>query len=360
MERHTSVYLDLIRFSAAMTVFIGHTSGRRLAGGLASQFGPFMDEAVIAFFVLSGFVIGHVTQRREQNWGDYAVARAARIYSVAVPAIVATIVLDTVGRHLRPDLYSMAWGYQPGHSGAEFAGALIFVNYIWYNGIAAGSNLPYWSLCFEVWYYVVFGVFIFAPGRWRWMAAGLLLLFVGPQIAAMFPIWLFGVAAYKVCTSGRVGPRIGAIAFYGSAALIVLHQLWIAKHGALPPALHNLLVLPNISNDYLVGLLVACNLIGFNAIGASFVGLLTAIERPVRWCAGATFTIYLFHLPLTQFLSTIVPWPPTHWATRLVMFGGTLVLLFAIAEVTERRKEIWRRGFQKLSHWRDAPRAAVR
>ena len=79
MERHTSIYLDLVRFSAAMTVFIGHTSGQRLAGGFAWQFGPFMDEAVIAFFVLSGFVIGHVTQRREQIWGDYAVARAARI-----------------------------------------------------------------------------------------------------------------------------------------------------------------------------------------------------------------------------------------------------------------------------------------
>ena len=44
----------------------------------------------------------------------------------------------------------------------------------------------------------------------------------------------------------------------------------------------------------------------------------------------------------------------------LVMFGGVLVLMFAIAEVTERRKEIWRRGFQKLSRWRIAPRVAVR
>ena len=72
------------------------------------------------------------------------------------------------------------------------------------------------------------------------------------------------------------------------------------------------------------------------------------------------FTIYLFHLPLTQFFSTVIPWPPTHWATRLVMFGGVLVLMFAIAEVTERRKEIWRRGIQKLSRWRIAPRVAVR
>ncbi|MGA7451675.1 MAG: hypothetical protein WBW73_10515, partial [Rhodoplanes sp.] len=43
-----------------------------------------------------------------------------------------------------------------------------------------GSNSPYWSLGFEVWYYVAFGAFVFCPGRWRWIAAATVLVFIGP------------------------------------------------------------------------------------------------------------------------------------------------------------------------------------
>jgi peptidoglycan/LPS O-acetylase OafA/YrhL len=63
----------------------------------------------------------------------------------------------------------------------------------------------------------------------------------------------------------------------------------------------------------------------------------------------ATFTFYLFHLPVAQFLTTIVPWPPNAWATRIVMFPGTLAIVFLIASVTERRKEMWRKGIGALA-----------
>ncbi|MEO3471714.1 acyltransferase [Roseomonas sp. CAU 1739] len=360
MQRHTSTYLDLMRFSAAMVVFIGHTAGQRLAGGLGWQLAPFMDEAVTVFFVMSGYVIGYVMQNREATPGAYAVARAARIYSVALPAVIITMILDGLGRSLRPDLYSEIWGYRSDMLDVQFAAAVVFANQLWFWRLPVGSDLPYWSLCFEVWYYVIFGVFVFAPNRWRWPAAGLLLLFVGPRIAALFPVWLLGVLAYRVSASAKVGKRLGAWMFFGSIALVLAHQLWIADHGALPALAPGFLEMPNISNDYVVGILIAFHLVGFNAMGGMFSKPLQALERPIRWCAGATFTIYLFHLPLTQFLSTVVPWPPTSWATRLVMFGGTLVLMFVIAELTERRKEIWRRGFVRLLRVPAPPVATAR
>lgn len=360
MRRHTSTYLDLVRFTAAMVVFVGHTSGRRLAGGLGWQIADYMDEAVTVFFVMSGFVIGYVMQQRETTPQAYAVARAARMYSVALPAVVFTIILDTIGRSLRPDLYSEVWGYQSENLGMQFAAAVVFINQIWYWGLPVGSNLVYWSLGYEVWYYVIFGVFMFSSGRWRWVAAGLLMLFVGPNIVALFPIWLIGVLAYRVSASGRVDQRLGAWMFYGSIVLILIHQWWIARHGALPPFALRYVGLPNITNDYVVGTLVACHFVGFNAIGARFSGPLLAAERPIRWCAGATFTIYLFHLPLTQFLTTVVPWPSEYWATRLVMFGGALIILFAIAEVTERRKDVWRRFFGRLLNLFARPVAMAR
>ncbi|MGH7072336.1 MAG: acyltransferase family protein [Acetobacteraceae bacterium] len=111
MTREVSLYLDLLRFLAALTVFLGHVSGSRFTGGFLWQFGPYMGEAVTVFFVLSGFVIGYTTDRREKSAYSYAVARAARIYSVALPALVVTFTLDAIGRSIRPDLYSQSWGY---------------------------------------------------------------------------------------------------------------------------------------------------------------------------------------------------------------------------------------------------------
>jgi peptidoglycan/LPS O-acetylase OafA/YrhL len=360
MQRHTSTYLDLIRFVAAMVVFIGHTSGGRLGGGLGWQLAPFMDEAVTVFFVISGYVIGYVTCQREATSGIYATARAARIYSVAVPALAATAVLDLIGGSLDPGLYSSVRGGQEAMHGLEYLGALIFVNYFWYSSVIVGSNLAYWSLCYEVWYYVVFGVLVFAKGPWRWLAAALLLACVGPRIAGLFPVWLFGVAAFRIGESGRVGRRVGMLLFWGSIGLLVGHQFWIARYGPLPGLFGDALGMPDITNVYVVGLLVAAHLVGCNAVKTSFGGLLAVLERPIRWCAGATFTIYLFHMPLILFFASINPWAPTYWVSQLAVFGGTLVVMFVIAEFTERRKEAWRRGITGLPRLFAASRVTAR
>jgi len=101
LNRETSLYLDAWRLLAALIVFIGHVSGQRFTGGFLWQFGACMNEAVALFFVLSGFVIGYATARREGTAQTYAVSRLARIYSVALPALVVTFVVDTVGRSYR-------------------------------------------------------------------------------------------------------------------------------------------------------------------------------------------------------------------------------------------------------------------
>ncbi len=56
-----------------------------------------------------------------------------------------------------------------------------------------GSNLAYWSLGCEVWYYAIFGLMLFAHGRWRVVAIAVALVFVGPLTVLLFPLWLLGV-----------------------------------------------------------------------------------------------------------------------------------------------------------------------
>jgi peptidoglycan/LPS O-acetylase OafA/YrhL len=108
---------------------------------------------VIVFFVLSGFVIAYITDRASYVAPQFAADRIARIASVAVPAVVLTLVLDTLGQAARPDLYATVLDRANGLP-AQVGAAFLFVNESWFGSIGVGSNTPYWSLPYEVWYYV--------------------------------------------------------------------------------------------------------------------------------------------------------------------------------------------------------------
>ena len=98
MNRPTSLYLDLMRPIAALVVMLSHVSQTTLTDGQMEVFAYTGTEAVDVFFVLSGFVIAHVCATREGGWRDYAISRATRIYSVAMPALLLTAAVDAIGR----------------------------------------------------------------------------------------------------------------------------------------------------------------------------------------------------------------------------------------------------------------------
>ena len=96
-----SVYLDAIRFLAAATVLAAHLTFPEFTGGLFQYQGKMAGEAVAAFFVLSGYVISYVAVEKELTLRDFAVSRLARVYSVALPAIVLAIVVDLLAMHFQ-------------------------------------------------------------------------------------------------------------------------------------------------------------------------------------------------------------------------------------------------------------------
>src|SRR5436309_9308252 len=104
MTNALSLYLDALRFGAALTVFVSHYSTGRISGGLFWQFDRGRT-AVLVFFVLSGFVIAWVTETRERTLEEYGHSRVARLYSVIIPAFVLTAALDSVGKAIDPRLY---------------------------------------------------------------------------------------------------------------------------------------------------------------------------------------------------------------------------------------------------------------
>ena len=90
MNRAFSIYLDLVRFVAAVLVYLWHSNQKAIVDGpvFAGGYGP---SAVIVFFVLSGFVIAYVVETKERDWRRYLAGRGARIYSVVVPVVVLTL-----------------------------------------------------------------------------------------------------------------------------------------------------------------------------------------------------------------------------------------------------------------------------
>ncbi len=100
VSREFSLYLDLVRILAAAVVLYSHANLRALSERIlpGESLG---HSAVVVFFVLSGYVIAFVTDTRERSGRDYAISRFARIYSVALPALIVTMFADLVGQPSR-------------------------------------------------------------------------------------------------------------------------------------------------------------------------------------------------------------------------------------------------------------------
>lgn len=342
MNRGTSLFLDAVRFFAAFVVFMDHYAGSRISGGLFYQLTTFGGEAVDVFFVLSGYVIGYATDTRERSARVYAINRAARIYSVAVPALILTFVLDRIGLSLKPALYLANSNFRSGDEIWQFASSLMFINQIWWAYSSPGTLLAYWSLGFEVWYYVIFGVAAFASGRWRIVGVAALLLLVGPKIVAMFPLWLMGLIAYRV-TARNVWPAWqSSLLFYGSLIVWVAYEVAALRLGRLDGLAVDYLPRWGLIQDYFIALLFAVNLLGVSTVAPVFARLPSWAADAIRWAAGATFSLYLLHQPLMTVIVAMLPWSVDRPATRIIVWVGTLVCVFAVAQVTERRKNAWR------------------
>jgi len=344
-----SLFLDLTRILAAAAVFVTHVSWHTTSGGLLWQFYGLGREAVDVFFVLSGFVIAHVTMTRETSGRDYAISRLARVYSVALPALVATFLLDAIGRGAMPMLYH---GYCCDIAGPvvwQFLRNLLFVGDVWSLHVTPGSNIPWWSLGYEVWYYVAFGLILFLRRPWNYVTAVVVLAAAGPGIAVLFPLWLMGVLARRYCVTQSLPPVVARVSFLLGLIGLVVATAFSHRHGEIYDSFALTWVRwGDYAQDYAIGCLFLAVLLGAHGLSAQLIYPLSRIARPLRWLSGASFAFYLFHVPVLRMTVALSPWPAEAWQTRLVILVGVPLVLLLVAEVTERRKVFWREVFRRL------------
>lgn len=356
LTRNLSVFLDLLRLLAALLVLLGH-AGEVYGMGLPAIVGHSAKEGVAVFFVLSGFVIAFVAQSRERDWQAFARARALRMYSVVPLAIVVMAVCHGVGSSLHPQAYAAgsanlnagAMGAPPGWW--PILRYLTFTNEIWFDRAMISTGAPFWSLGYEAAYYVGFALIFYVRAGWRWIFPVLWLLVCGPRIALAFPLWLIGVATWALVRRGCRLPALwGAAALLAIALAAAALRKWCA-FAAMPlfewgePA-----VLAASMGYYLVlAMLLAMAIVVFAACVPSRTIWPHWLERCARFCAGASFTLYIMHLPVMVLIAVAWPGSRGSLAGGLVAATMTVALMFGLAELGERRKAVYTRIFSMSS-----------
>ncbi len=340
MHPAVSAWLDLLRLGAACVVFLGHAATQRISGGLGYQFAQYGEAAVDVFFIVSGFLIAHGTGGRGLR--DFAAARLARVYSVVLPCLVLGWLMDLAGPGMDPALYAATPGFAGAAGLGQFLSSLGFLDHVWFRASQPGSNLPFWSLCLEAWFYLGFAVLVFVPRPWNWAGLALVLALAGPKTALLFPLWLMGGALRQVCARVAGTRMLGWVLLLAPVGLMVWWNP--VGRGCFPYSALRLEAgcLWDLRFDYGVGVLVAAQVLGVHMLAPVLWPALRLVAPAVAWLAGASFTLYLLHFPLLHLLAALTPWAAEAWANRAVVFIVPPLAALLLAEVSERRRLAWR------------------
>jgi peptidoglycan/LPS O-acetylase OafA/YrhL len=362
--------MNWLRGLAATAVLLGHIRGLFMvdfealerpsiawkAFYLLSGMG---HQAVIVFFILSGFLIGStaLAQMAEGRWQlrEYLSRRMARLYVVLIPGLILTGIWDSAGMHLfgtegvyagvidarhltLPDVRAtLSWGH--------LFGNLAFLQHLFISPF--GSNGPLWSLPYEFWAYVLFPFLLLASNgqvsKGRRVLYALLAAVVitagGWKLGLYLGVWLVGavLALWWRHAETRPVPWWLGVSIAGAfAAALVLGR--ISKFG-------------DTASDLIVGVATAAFLGVFLTLPgkehASRVGRLGG--RAAARLADFSYTLYVAHYPVLTFLfaATMASgrWLPTAEAVAKVCGLLTALLLYAfvVAQLTEAHTDKIRR-----------------
>ncbi|MEO5705894.1 MAG: acyltransferase [Alteraurantiacibacter sp.] len=349
INRPMSIALDAVRGVAALVVLLGHTVQHRIYTGPW----PFSDilqhQAVVVFFVLSGLVIANSVYQRQASLADYAVARVARIMPVALFAVLFSVAAWAVGAWFELTVIEAPRRFlDPSVAGAVLP--LLFLSEAeWGTGLL--WNAPYWSLVHEVWYYAFFGVACYLSGWKRAAMLALLIPLAGIRVLVLFPVWLCGAALARYAPAKAVNELTGVLCiFAGVAGLSLAHHFqldWAPLLDELArPLSANLYLARYAITDTIFGAGVALGFLGLRALADQRAELLDRFERPIRWLAECSFTLYLIHWPILNLLHGF----GVSVGSSVWLLIGLLALIVAfcgqVAKLTEHRRGDVRRWLQ--------------
>lgn len=256
MNRKLSQFIEFTRWVAAIMVIVGHTRQWLMVDYNKLLHKTFLwklfyivtgasHEAVVVFFVISGYLIGGISILRARTKGFdatlYFIHRFSRIYTVLIPALVLGLILDNVGKLMVPGIYQSQPGRVPaalsqvpamGLNVSTFVGNLGMLQTILVPPL--GTNGPLWTLACEWWYYILFGSAMTAVVVSGWRRLLSLLVFVGliwflpKNILELGVLWLLGVAAalFAARAKFRLPVILASAIFLASLVASRLDKSW--------------------------------------------------------------------------------------------------------------------------------------
>ncbi|MBI1203527.1 MAG: acyltransferase family protein [Rhodopseudomonas sp.] len=360
MNRTTSLFLDLVRLLAALVVLLHHAAfhGTYIPGAFIRT----GTDAVMVFFVLSGFVISYSAETKDKTGKDFTISRLARLLSVVIPAIFLTIVADIIGSRLSPELYARHFSDIATLNDMQWPPltrsllSLTFTNEIWWINVWPGTNSPFWSMGYEAAYYFIFGAATYLTGWQRYLVCGTAAAVIGPKIILLFPVWLIGVTTWQIYKRIEIPRLIGALLITGAGTTYVVFVLsglrdYLNTRG---PSLEEFGFSAFFLSDYIIGMLFSCALIGFKGIETDAKAILDKFAFPIRHIAGCSFSMYLYHYPLIYFfhalaISLHISSPESRSPfNAFVVMGGTLSSIWLLSLFTEQKKATARRLLEFL------------
>jgi peptidoglycan/LPS O-acetylase OafA/YrhL len=317
MNAARNANLDLVRGIAALAVCGGHLRAfifvdwgdlhqKNALNAIFYLLTGYSHPAVVAFFVLSGYLVGGSTYRLWKegrwSWTTFLVQRMVRLHIVLIPALLMTAFLDTLGIKVSEGLgYDGAFNKilamgpsidQP----VDLSFHTLIANTLFLQTINApwfGTNGPLWSLANEFWYYLLFPFILGVirgglPNRIACgVALGVALASLPALLVQMGLIWLYGVAI----AIAEEHPRVCAIAqrglFVMASGLCVIVTLAAYKHWIWW-----------LGNDWITGAALA---IFFLSLTKDRIANPTSRAIAAR-LADFSYSIYLFHFPFIAFL----------------------------------------------------------
>lgn len=351
-----NLWLDLLRGLSALVVCLGHLRNAILVDGsdliqpsiplkafyFITSFG---HQAVMVFFVLSGYFVGGAVLRSGANfsWKSYLVSRVTRLWVVLIPCLVLTWGVGLIVEHYALEA-TLGASYEIWHSGPKMGEYSVgfntfLANIFFLQTIASpvfGLNGPLWSLANEFWYYMLFPMIAIGFGlvgkkvivvqSSTLIFALIIACWLPHEILNGFLIWLMGVAVYGLQTKIKTLNLSAARIFVCTSVLMFTLALCNTKLSFVQ--------ISDNQSDFIVGLSFAC-LCLLLTYQQFFQCQRSIIAKFSLYISEVSFSLYLSHFPVVILIATTIYQSkkvmPDGWA--LVQFSGWVLLIIVLASL---------------------------
>jgi peptidoglycan/LPS O-acetylase OafA/YrhL len=299
-----SVAISLLRGLAALQVAAAHVRAQFYPGlstiadpsigyQVLAFFTGFAHQAVVIFFVLSGWLVGGSLMNKLDDANamlSYAIDRVTRLWIVLVPAFAASLAIGMLIGEVHPGRPDIA-------SADEYSLFTFIGNMFGLQDLAVpryGGNFALWSLTYETWYYVLFPLAVLMFSRRRAftkaasaVAVALIAWQLNAAILLYFTLWLLGAGFSRVHIEAGRGVK------WMFAGVFALAAVYFRLDGS-----NNILLEDSYVQDLLYSLLFLILLCSLQVRIAPGDRALARAGRIGSFLADFSFSLYVIHVPL--------------------------------------------------------------